>query len=220
MEFSALDAPTIIITNAEPVEICNGSSVMLTTSVTADPVVSYLWSPADGLSATNIANPTASPVASTTYTVTVTDGNGFTATDDITVTVNPLPSAPAAGNVTACFDNAPHTCSANVGADETVVWYDAATGGNIVSAPTGTAIGTYSAYAAAKTSSTGCESAARTIVTVTINAIPTANITGTSPICAGGTSLLNSNAAAGSGSIASYQWNLDGTPIPLAMTAY
>ncbi|HEX9152872.1 MAG TPA: T9SS type A sorting domain-containing protein, partial [Flavobacterium sp.] len=43
----------------------------------------------------NIANPTATPSSTTTYTVTVTGANGCTKTDDITVTVDKtLPSAP------------------------------------------------------------------------------------------------------------------------------
>jgi gliding motility-associated-like protein len=49
--------------------------------------VSYSWSPATGLSATNIANPIASPTVTTTYTVTVTAENGCTASDSVVVSV-------------------------------------------------------------------------------------------------------------------------------------
>ena len=44
------------------------------------------------MSATNIANPVATPGVTTTYTLTVTNG-GCTNTDKVTVTVNPLPAA-------------------------------------------------------------------------------------------------------------------------------
>jgi hypothetical protein len=90
----------------------------------------------------------------------------------VTVTINALPGAPSAGNVIACFDGNVHTGSATAGAGESVVWYTAATGGSTTTAPSGTAVGTYSAYAAAKNDATGCESGTRTLVTVTINALP------------------------------------------------
>lgn len=51
--------------------ICEGSSVRLQAS--GGPI--YRWSPATGLSATNIANPIARPEKSTRYTVTVSNGS-------------------------------------------------------------------------------------------------------------------------------------------------
>ncbi|NQT77822.1 MAG: T9SS type A sorting domain-containing protein [Bacteroidetes bacterium] len=48
---------------------------------------SYLWSPATGLSDPNVADPIAAPETTTTYTVTFTDGNACTATDEVTVNV-------------------------------------------------------------------------------------------------------------------------------------
>ncbi|MDI1306423.1 MAG: T9SS type A sorting domain-containing protein [bacterium] len=77
-----------------------GSDVTInctTTSTTlgASGGVSYSWSPATGLSATNIANPVATPATTTTYTVTVTGANGCTKTDSVIVTVDKaLPLAP------------------------------------------------------------------------------------------------------------------------------
>ena len=77
-----------------------GSDVTInctTTSTTlgASGGVSYSWSPATGLSATNIASPVATPAVTTTYTVTVTGTNGCTKTDDVVVTVNKvLPATP------------------------------------------------------------------------------------------------------------------------------
>ena len=52
----------------------------------------YSWSPSTNLSATDIANPEASPDVNTTYTVTVTDACGNTATAQVVVNVEqPLP---------------------------------------------------------------------------------------------------------------------------------
>ncbi|MBI9040156.1 hypothetical protein, partial [Lutibacter sp.] len=71
------------------------------TTLTATGGVSYSWSPAIGLSATNVANPTAEPTATTTYTVTVTGSNGCTDTDEVTVTVDKTaPTADAGSDVT------------------------------------------------------------------------------------------------------------------------
>ena len=66
---------------------CLGGSVQIggspTGSGTAGPYT-YSWSPATGLNATDIANPTAS--AADTFTVNVTDANGCWDTDDVIVT--------------------------------------------------------------------------------------------------------------------------------------
>ncbi|MCK4406345.1 MAG: right-handed parallel beta-helix repeat-containing protein [Bacteroidales bacterium] len=49
--------------------------------------VSYSWSPTEGLSDPNIANPIADPESTTNYTVTVTDAYGCIGADEVTVTV-------------------------------------------------------------------------------------------------------------------------------------
>ncbi|MBI4647730.1 MAG: gliding motility-associated C-terminal domain-containing protein [Bacteroidia bacterium] len=67
-------------------EICQGESVQLY----ASGGIGYSWSPSAGLSSTNIANPTAAPDVTTTYTVTVSNQNGCTATGMVTITVNSL----------------------------------------------------------------------------------------------------------------------------------
>lgn len=59
--------------------------------------VSYLWSPATGLSSTTIANPVATPGQSTVYTVLITDVNGCTGVATAPVTIY---SPPPQVNVT------------------------------------------------------------------------------------------------------------------------
>ncbi|MDX2003030.1 MAG: gliding motility-associated C-terminal domain-containing protein [Chitinophagales bacterium] len=50
--------------------------------------VSYLWEPATGLSSTTVANPIATPLTTTTYTVIVSAGEGCTSRRNVTITVN------------------------------------------------------------------------------------------------------------------------------------
>ena len=68
--------------------ISAGGSVVIGGSPTASDGTSpytYSWSPTTGLNNTTIANPTALPTSTTTYTVTVTDDNGCTDSDSMTV---------------------------------------------------------------------------------------------------------------------------------------
>ncbi|MFH2142625.1 MAG: CotH kinase family protein [Bacteroidota bacterium] len=65
--------------------ICYGNSALLNASGGTN----YLWSPSAGLSNQNISNPTATPDSSTTYSVTVTDINGCSDSDDVTIFVSP-----------------------------------------------------------------------------------------------------------------------------------
>lgn len=67
--------------------ICGGSSAQLV----ASGMQSYHWTPATGLDNPNIANPIASPLNDITYTVYATDINACTASDDVAITVMPMP---------------------------------------------------------------------------------------------------------------------------------
>ena len=119
LSFSILEEPTVTITNTtNPEVICDGSSVTLTTSATGDPGLTYLWSsnPSTSISANTGSSVTVAPPANPsnsitnyTYTVTVTDGNGFSASDNIGVTVNPVPGVTASSlSETICSGDAPN----------------------------------------------------------------------------------------------------------------
>ena len=54
---------------------------------------SYSWAPMAGLSNPNIANPICTATTTTNYTLTITDDNGCTATDQVLVTVQPTADA-------------------------------------------------------------------------------------------------------------------------------
>lgn len=71
------------------VSIAYGESVNLGATGTG---TNYNWSPTSTLNASNISNPVASPLTTTTYTVLVTDNYGCTAQDDVTIFVEQEPA--------------------------------------------------------------------------------------------------------------------------------
>jgi len=73
--------------------VCYGDSAVLT----ATGGISYHWS-----NNANAASIIVAPLTTTTYTVTVTDSNGCSQTDNVTVIVNPLPPADAGLNTAIC----------------------------------------------------------------------------------------------------------------------
>lgn len=68
-------------------EICATDEVELNPTVSGDPAVSYQWTPSEGLSADNIANPIANPQETTTYTLVVQNADGCEAQASITIEV-------------------------------------------------------------------------------------------------------------------------------------
>jgi len=64
------------------------STNLVTTVVPSFTNVDYAWEPTEYLNCTECPSPEASPVNTTTYTVTITDETGCTATDEVTIFVN------------------------------------------------------------------------------------------------------------------------------------
>lgn len=181
--------PGPTITASANTAICAGASTVITATQTGG--TGYTWSPATGLSATNIANPTASPATTTTYTVSTTNGT-CTATATVTVTVNPIPTVTV---------NAPPSCSGstvNVTATVnpsggTYLWSNGAITSGINVAPA-----TNTSYSVTYTAN-GCSASGSG--TVTVNSAPTANATGATSICQGASANLNATGGT------SYAWS-------------
>ena len=73
--------------------VCEGDDIGLSASPIGDAPFSYAWTGPNGFTSTN-QNPTQANLSAAdagTYSVTVTDGNGFTATDNVVITVNTYP---------------------------------------------------------------------------------------------------------------------------------
>ena len=101
--------------------------------------------------------------------------------NSVTLTVNPAPLPPTSGgDQTECEENPVQTltASATPPSGSTVVWYDTASGGNIVTSPTLNAVGTITYYAESQNGTTSCVSTSRTAVTLTIQSAPSAPTSG------------------------------------------
>lgn len=180
--------------------ICRGNS----TTLNATGGVSYAWSPANGLSATNIANPTASPTATTTYTVTVTNANNCSATAQVTVTViNPPIASFSISDNEGCL---PHlvTFTNTTPLTSSCLWNfaDGNTSTACVASHVFNNSGTYN-VSLTISDINGCT--ASTQQTVVVHSLPVADAGNDVSICSGGSALLNAL-----GGI-TYSWNTGDT---------
>lgn len=90
---------TIAVNAGNNFSICAGQSGTMTASSNA---TNFVWAPATGLSDPNILNPVASPIFTTTYTLTASTGP-CSKTSAVTVTVNPLPVVNAGTDFSLCI---------------------------------------------------------------------------------------------------------------------
>lgn len=181
------------------VAICIGNN----TQLNASGGISYVWTPASGLSNANIPNPVAAPATTSTYTVTVTDANSCTATDAVIVTVNPLPLVNAGNNISICTGDSTRLSASGA---SSYVWTPAVALSNPnIANPVATPLAT-STYTVTGTDANACVNSAHLVITV--NPIPTADFVMPPGIC------VNQNVAATyqgvSGGTATFNWFFDG----------
>jgi len=91
--------PKIVPVVSDSVTLCAGQSTQLNASGGS----SYSWDPVTGLSSASIANPIATPLQTTTYTVAISNGPCTDSSKSVTVTVNANPVADA-GNEIILFE--------------------------------------------------------------------------------------------------------------------
>jgi hypothetical protein len=147
---------------------------------------SYLWSTGATSQTINV-----SPASTQNYTVTVSDGT-CSASDTHNVVVNALPSATVtpSGPTTFCAGGSV-TLTASSGTSW--LWSNGAISQSI----TVSASGTFTVQV-----TSGSCTATSSPVTVTVNPLPTVNITGPTATCATGSIVLDAG-----GGFASYAWN-------------
>ncbi|MEQ8910587.1 MAG: PKD domain-containing protein, partial [Vicingaceae bacterium] len=168
------------------VAICPGGSVGIGGSPTTTALnATYQWLPSASLNNASDPNPIASPASNTTYTVTVTDVNGCTNTDQVTVSVNTVPTANAGSDITICEGTTATLGGSPTGpSGATFQWDNAGTLNNAsdpnpIASPTITTVYTV-------TVSNGVNCTATDQITVTVNPEPTADAGVDQTICPGG----------------------------------
>lgn len=178
--------------------ICFGNSANLI----ATGGLSYVWSPAANLSSSILPDPVANPQNTTTYSVTVTDINGCSATDGMVLTVFSQLSANAGIDQTICMGQ-----TANLLATGGSV-YNWNPSGSLTNAGVPGPVASPSVtttYTVTVSDGNGCS--ATDDVSVNVNSVPTSDFTLTSPICIGGISSINYIGTATP--LATYSWNFD-----------
>jgi gliding motility-associated-like protein len=111
---------------SDQLSICTGGSAQLS----ASGGLYYQWTPPDGLNHDNIANPVASPLQTTTYTVKVSNDGCYDDSKSVTVKVDKSPTADA-GATKYLFEGQSATLDGKVtGDDITSVYWTPATGLN------------------------------------------------------------------------------------------
>ena len=169
---------------ATPATICAGASSNLSvTGVYGVPPYTITWAPAGAPGSPT----TVTPAATTTYTVTITDICGITATTTKAVTVNP--NSPVTGPTTVCVGNTITLSDATAGGTWSSTTAAVATVVTATGVVTGVATGT---DVIKYTVAGGCVNS----YTVTVTPLP-GTITGGTNICTGNTSTLGNSAAGG-----------------------
>ncbi len=150
----------------------------------------YAWSTGASTQAINV-----SPASTTTYSVTVTDGNNCTASNVVTVTVNNLASF-TIPTTPICSGN---SSTLNAGAYSSYTWSSGQTTQSITVSPiTGTT------YTVTVTNSSGCTAIGT--ATVAVNNLPNTAISGSTTFCTGGSTTLSAGAG-----FAQYLWSNSAT---------
>jgi gliding motility-associated-like protein len=181
--------------------ICSGDTISLNASGGG----TYTWSPAAGLSNTNISNPLAFPTATTTYSLTVALGT-CTSTSQVTITVNTVPVATASADASIC-NGGSTVLSASGGG--TYFWTPSA-GLNNSTSPNPTATpGITTQYVVTVSNVAGCTDKDTVIVNVS-NSISIGNLIATNETCTNNNGTIV--VAGVSGGSNPYSYTINGGP--------
>ena len=150
-----------------------------------------------------------------TILATYNPSTGFnTSNASINQIINALPSVSINGNRSFCpSEGTALTANATAGSGTIASYQWRLNGSNISNANNATYTANVGGeYTVVVTNSNGCSTTSG-FFNIFAYAPPTASISGNASVCSGGSTELNANATAGSGTIASYQWRLNGNNI-------
>jgi gliding motility-associated-like protein len=177
--------------------ICKGSSVVIGgTAVSGN---SYSWSPSAGLSSSTVSNPTASPAATTTYTLTESAGGSCTRKDTVVIKVNPAPSANAGPGAVICKGVSVGIGSAGT-SGYTYSWSPSTGLANANASQTNAVPVASITYTLTVSVPNGCK--ATDTVHIRVNPVPNAFVGSPQTMCAGSKTSIGGAAVAGD----TYSW--------------
>ena len=184
--------------------ICAGDQA----TISANGATMYDWDNMLGIGQTFDVTPS----TTTTYTVTGVDGNGCENTDQVTVTVNPLPIVDAGLDQNICDGD---MITLNGSGALTYVWDNGVLDGDLFEPPLGT-----TTYTVIGTDANGCEAADD--VTITVNPLPTVfiDINAQLPVCPNDPVPLIAGGTASSFSWSSGSMTAQETVFPTVTTTY
>ncbi|OFX60306.1 MAG: hypothetical protein A2W84_16565, partial [Bacteroidetes bacterium GWC2_40_13] len=216
--------PTASIT-PDPAETCAGTALPMNGNPAGGSgIYTHAWSGSGTLIPTNTQNTSFSSATSGTFniTYTVTDDRGCSGSDNITVTVQPGPTANAGGSGSTCQGVA-YTVAGATAANGTILW--------TVQTGTGTITpGTQTTFAPTYTPGAGETGAVELLMTVTgtdvcaastatdvfdltVNPLPVPTITGSNSVCLNSTQTYTTEAG-----MSSYSWSIIGGVITSGAT--
>ena len=198
IDVNVLESPTVTA-NVDATEICEGESVIFTSSGTAD---TYVWDlgVVEGLPFTPPS------IGTVTYTVTGTVAGGCSFSSSIDVTVNPNPTVTATSSSTEiCLGE---SVTLTGGGADIYTWDMGVTNG--IPFTIGT-VGTYS-YTVTGTSAAGCSNTASVSVSVVDCEPIFAGFLMDNGVCSGNCITLTDTSSGGT--IVSWEWDFGGAATP------
>ena len=186
----------------------DGSPTQTLTAVATGGTITWYNAATNG----NLVAPTQVGVGTATYYAEASDGTCSSLTRTaVILTINAAPAAPTASNQTVCSDGTLTQTLTATATGGTIAWYDTATNGHVVT-PTQVGVGTSTYYA--ESSNESCTSLTRTAVTLTINPVPAAPVSGgNQTVCSDGSLTQTLTATASGGTITWYDAATNGNVI-------